>query len=180
MEQAGPAPSYSRGWSARRQVRRSTVDLTAFPGLVVMYLGMRVNSPRGVLTLLRFGREIQRSIEPAPDGLLAHERIIWSPRQLGFRQYWRDFDALEAFARSPPHADWWRDYLKDTKGTGLWHETYFMGGGMEAVYDNMRVPMGLTRFAPEEPPEGGMCSARRRAARAAARATPVGEDERPG
>ena len=34
---------------------RRTVDLSAFPDLVVIYLGMRVNKARGLTTLLRFG-----------------------------------------------------------------------------------------------------------------------------
>ena len=37
---------------------RRTVDLSAFPDLVVIYLGMRVNKPRGLRTLLRFGLEV--------------------------------------------------------------------------------------------------------------------------
>ena len=38
---------------------------------------------------------------------------------------------------------WWRDYLRDRAGTGFWHETYFSRGGVEAIYDDMRVPVGL-------------------------------------
>ena len=36
---------------------RRTVDLSAFPDLVVIYLGMRVNTPKGLKTLLRFGQD---------------------------------------------------------------------------------------------------------------------------
>ncbi|HEY6292222.1 MAG TPA: DUF4188 domain-containing protein [Terriglobia bacterium] len=36
-----------------------------------------------------------------------------------------------------PHQDWWCDFLRDSGGTGFWHEAYFKRGGMEAVYDNI-------------------------------------------
>jgi hypothetical protein len=155
--------TYSVGWSAAKQVTRSTVDLSGFPDLVVMYLGMRVNRLRGIPTLLRFGRRIRHAVDAKPDGLLLHESLFFSPRQVGMRQYWRDFDSLELWARTPPHRDWWREYLQDTQGTGFWHETYFAAGGMEAIYDNMAAaPIGLMRVAPVEPAQGGMFTARRR------------------
>ena len=55
------------------------------------------------------------------------------------RDMLRDFDALEAWARSTPHREWWRDFLRSSRGTGFWHEAYFMRGGMEAVYDDVPV-----------------------------------------
>jgi hypothetical protein len=67
-------------------------------------------------------------------GLGKYEAVF----HLGMRQYWRDFDALEAWARSTPHREWWRDFLRSSPGTGFWHEAYFMRGGMEAVYDDVR------------------------------------------
>jgi hypothetical protein len=48
-------------------------------------------------------------------------------------------------------------------GTGFWHETYFSGGGIEAVYDDMAQPTGLMRFAPTIPARGPMFSSRQRA-----------------
>jgi hypothetical protein len=38
--------------------------------------------------------------------------------------------------------------LRDSGGTGFWHETYFMRGGMEAIYDDMPRPVGFLNFAP--------------------------------
>ena len=64
-----------------------------------------------------------------------------------------------------PHRRWWREFLRDSGGTGFWHETFFMGGGMEAVYGDVDKPLGLARFAPVLPARGAMFSARRRAAR---------------
>jgi Domain of unknown function (DUF4188) len=145
-------------------VTRRTVDLVAYPDLVVIYLGMRVNRPAGLRTLLGFGPKIQDAVGRRPDGLLLHENLVYSlvPPHAGMRQYWRDFDALERWARSEPHRLWWQAYLRDTGGTGFWHETYFMRGGIEAIYDQMPSPIGLAAFAPTVAPRGAMFSARRR------------------
>ena len=59
--------------------------------------------------------------------------MLLSPRHFGMRQYWSDFEALETWARSETHRQWWRRFLKDSGGTGFWHETYFRRGGIEAV-----------------------------------------------
>ena len=148
-------------------VDRQTVDLSAYPDLVVIYLGMRVRRPRGILRVMTLGPQIQKSWKEEPDGLLLHEDLLWSlfPLHVGMRQYWRDLDSLERWTRSEPHRVWWRKFLRDSGGTGFWHETYFMGGGMEAIYDDLNAPTGLARFAPMEPARGAMFSARRRAGR---------------
>ena len=67
---------------------------------MVIYLGMRVNSPRGLTTLASFGPKIRKSVEAQPDGLLLHESLLFSlfPPHAGMRQYWRDFDSLERWA----------------------------------------------------------------------------------
>jgi hypothetical protein len=56
-----------------RALNRSTVDLSQYPDLVVIYLGMKVNSPRGLKTLISFGPKISKSLAAKPDGLLLHE-----------------------------------------------------------------------------------------------------------
>lgn len=149
-------------------VSRRTVDLSDYPDLVVIYLGMRVNKLMGIKTLLGFGPNIQKASVTAPNGLLSHETFLFSlfPPHLGIRQYWRDFEALEAWARSKPHRLWWQSFLKNSGGTGFWHEAYFMDGGMEAVYDDVAKDIGFLRFAPEKPARGPMFSARARARRA--------------
>ena len=52
-----------------------TVDLSSYPDLVVIYLGMPVNSPRGFLHLIRTRRRIRRITQTPPDGLLHHENL---------------------------------------------------------------------------------------------------------
>jgi hypothetical protein len=163
------------------KVQRRTVDLSAYPDLVVIYLGMRVNTLAGWKTLFGFGPRIAQSVQAPPDGLLLHETMLYSlfPPHLGMRQYWRDFATLETWARSEPHRAWWKQFLHDAGGTGFWHETYFMGGGMEAVYDDLARDIGFLCFAPVVEARGGMFSARGRARRegSAAAPGPVGEDQ---
>jgi Domain of unknown function (DUF4188) len=63
-------------------------------------------------------------------------------------QYWRSFDELEHFARSPdaPHLEAWKRYnatVRDSGDVGIWHETYrVVGGASESVFGNMP-PSGL-------------------------------------
>ena len=145
------------------KVDRQTVDLSQYPDLVVVYLGIRVRRQRGILRLLGLGPQIEKSWKARPDGLLLHERMIWSlvPPHLGMRQYWRDLDSLERWTRSEPHRRWWQQFLKDAGGTGFWHETYMMAGGMEAIYDDTN-QLGFARFAPVIPARGAKFALRRR------------------
>jgi hypothetical protein len=145
-------------------VERRTVDLTAFPNLVVIYLGMKVNALTGLKTVFGFGPKIANSVAAMPDGLLRHESIVYSllPPHVGMRQYWRDFASLERWARSEPHMQWWKNFLRDSVGTGFWHETYFIRGGVEAIYDDIKIPLGLSAFAPTSIARGPMFSARTR------------------
>ena len=157
------------------KVNRRTVDLSGFPDLVVIYLGMRVNTLVGLKTLFGFGPKIARSVDERPDGLLLHENFIFSlfPPHFGMRQYWRSFEALEAWSRSEPHRDWWKRFLRDSGGTGFWHESYFMRGGMEAVYDDMVRDTGLLSFAPQMKATGRMFTARERAQQPGVETKPV-------
>jgi hypothetical protein len=147
------------------RVERLTVDLSAYPDLVVVYLGMRVRRLRGLRTVFGLGPQIEASHRAGPDGLLRHENFLWSlrPLEAGMRQYWRDLDCLEAWTRSDPHRKWWLDFMRDTGGTGFWHEAYFIRGGMEAIYDDIGAPRGLSAFAPMQTARGQMFSSRTRA-----------------
>ena len=162
------------------RVQRTTVDLSEFPDLVVIYLGMRVQSARGLLTAFKLGPQIQASVDAKPDGLLVHEQLFFGvfPPHLGMRQYWRDYESLEKWVRTMPHQKWWVEFLKDPGGTAFWHETYFRRGGMEAIYDDLNVALGFGKFAPRSAAHGPMFSARKRAGLGGeAPAAPVGENE---
>lgn len=159
----------------RTPVERRTVDLSLYPDLVVVYLGMRVNRLAGLKTLFGFGPQIAKSVEAQPNGLLRHENFLFSlfPAHAGMRQYWRDMDSLLAWTRSEPHRLWWKNFLRDSGGTGFWHETYCLRGGMEAIYDDVPIPIGLMSFAPVIPARGSMFTATHRTAGPPARLDPV-------
>jgi len=160
-------------------VVRRTVDLSQYPRLVVIYLGMRVNRLTGLKTLIGFGPKISGSVAAQPDGLLSHETIFYSlfPAHVGMRQYWRDMESLLAWTRSEPHRQWWKGFIEDSGGTGFWHETYMMQGGMEAIYDDVPEPLGLMRFAPVKVARGAMFGAANRAGKPHDAAPVVGEKE---
>jgi hypothetical protein len=143
---------------------RTTADLSDYPDLVVIYLGMRVEEPRGLETLKALRPQIDAAVADGPDGLLLHERLLYSeePLHTGMRQYWRDFASLEAWTLELPHKDWWSRYLRDRGGTSFWHETYFRRGGFESVYVDVNVPLGFAAFAPTERPVGPMLGSRAR------------------
>jgi hypothetical protein len=160
-------------------VNRQTVDLSQYPNLVVIYLGMRVNRTAGLKTLFGFGPKISASVAAQPKGLLLHENFVMSlfPMHVGMRQYWTDMEALLSWSRSEPHRAWWKSFLRDSGGTGFWHETYLMQGGMEAIYDDVPQPVGMMRFAPLKAARGSMFGAAKRAAHGTAQEPVVREED---
>src|SRR2546421_11881908 len=105
--------------------KQVAVNLAGYPELVVIYLGMRVNTLRGLRTLLAFGPRIKASVRAQPDGLLLHQDIVWGifPPHFGMRQYWRGFGSRWRRVRSGPHPPWWPAVIDDRGGTGVWHQT---------------------------------------------------------
>jgi hypothetical protein len=138
-------------------VTRKSVDLSAYPNLVVILLGFRVRRLRGIATLFGIGKGLRQIELNPPEGLLSSEQFLFALNHVGIRQYWRDLESLEAFTR------WWRDFLRDSGGAGFWHESYSRQG-MEAVYIDMPAPVGFDRFAPARQPTGPFMSARKRMA----------------
>ncbi len=163
----------------KTNVQRMTVDLAGYPDLVMVLLGMRVNRITGLKTLIGFGPKINKSVADKPEGLLRHELFVFSlfPTHLGIRQYWRDEASLLKWTRSEPHKLWWQQFLKNTGGTGFWHETYFRRGGVEAIYDDIPQRVGLGSFAPLVPARGPMFGAAARAAKEFAGEAIVSEKE---
>ena len=154
-------------------VDRRSVDLSGYPDLSVICLGMRVSAWRGLKTVSGFGPQIEKSWN-----LLLHENVIVPlvPLHAGMRQYGRDYASLERWTRSEPHRIWWQTFLRDSGGTGFWHEAYFMRGGMEAIYDDMN-PVGFMKFAPVAPARGSRFSARARIGHDGAAPPPAGVSE---
>ena len=100
-----------------------------------------VGGLRGMQHMLK---ELEKHPEKGLLGVLGAGLLI--------NQYWRSFDALEAFARDPgdAHRPAWQKYWKrvgNDPRSGIWHETYLVRAGeYEAVYANMP-PIGLGRAA---------------------------------
>jgi hypothetical protein len=163
----------------RKAVARNTVSLADYPDLVVAYLGGRIYRPRGVVSMIKVKRDIDKAVATQPDGLLRHEMVMFQPFPLhwGLRQYWRDPEALEQWTRGMPHQRWWRDFMRDPGGLGFWHETYLLRGGMESVYDFMSVPTGMLAFAENQPAVGALFSWRNRLGHGPARLAPVLSEE---
>jgi hypothetical protein len=143
-------------------VVRQSVDLSLYPDLIVIVLGFRVRNLRGLSSLIRLDRGLKRIRRSPPDGLLADERMYFSPMHIALRQYWRDFESLEHFTRHDPHSTWWQTFLKDSGGAGFWHEVYSARLGIEAVYVDMPETVGLGRFAPLRSPTGSFLTSRGR------------------
>ena len=139
------------------QVDRRTVDLSAYPDLVVIYLGMRVNAfcrpeaPAGTGPANRRLRQSQarRPAAARRPSLLAVSRCTPACASTGaISNRWSAGPAPSRTANGGRH------FLRDSGGTGFWHETYALRGGIEAIYDDMPQPIGMMKFAPLQPARG--------------------------
>src|SRR5437879_13040042 len=80
VERSPPMPS---------PVDLRSVDLSAFPDLVVIYLGMRVRALAGIKTLLVLGPQIDKAGAGRPTGLMHFEdNIIYRLFPLPVRMRW--------------------------------------------------------------------------------------------
>ncbi len=139
---------------------------------VVFLIGMRINRPMRVHEWWKVAaamppmvRELSRHREK---GLLGAETFISvSSPGAALVQYWRSFDALDAFARDRDdlHLPAWREFnrrIAASGSVGIWHETYLVEAERyEAVYGNMP-RYGLANAGRHEPAVGTLETARRR------------------
>ncbi len=120
---------------------------------VVFLIGAAVHDPSAhpdAVRLLQAMRDMLVELASDPShGLLSFQ--VYGDVGGVIVQYWRSFDALEAYARNPSakHAPVWREWNRlaegDRAGAGIWHETFKVSAGnYESVYQNMPV-MGLQR-----------------------------------
>ncbi len=119
---------------------------------VVFLIGMRINKPwklhKWLPVFLAMPKMLKELDKAGPEsGFLGHN----GPSLGGMVQYWRSFDHLEAYARSPDRSHWpaWTAFNKRMKASrgdvGIWHETYLVAPGRyEAIYSGMP-PYGLGR-----------------------------------
>jgi hypothetical protein len=137
---------------------------------VVFLIGMRINK----LWAIHQWWPVAKAMAPMLATLIRNpEKGFLGGRTLiGWRgptlvQYWRSFEDLERFARSPgdPHQAAWKMFYQrvGTDGeVGIWHETYQVNPGQfECVYVNMP-RHGLGQVMPLVPATGRRQAARDR------------------
>ncbi|HET9869714.1 MAG TPA: DUF4188 domain-containing protein [bacterium] len=140
---------------------------------VVFLIGMRVNHFWKVWKWLPVALSMPPLLkalrEDPAKGWLHGEAFIGNRGPL-LVQYWRSFEDLERFARSPeePHLEAWQAFNRrvGVRGdVGVWHETYRVeAGAYECIYNNMPV-FGLAQAARHLPADAAYETARRRLAR---------------
>ena len=114
--------------------------------MVVFGIGMRINRPWAVHRWLKPTINTVRNWwyvqHHRPDGYLNGYLYVYA-FGVGMTQYWRDFDALEAYshATTQPHVVAWRQLARLTKSDqtfGYWHETYVVTPeNSETIYGSM-------------------------------------------
>lgn len=139
--------------------------------LVVFLIGMRINhlrKPGKWLPVLRAMGPMLAELSHDPgSGFLGAETLLQPWRTVLLVQYWRDFTALETYARARERSHWpaWTAFNRavGNDGTvGIFHETYCVPHhGLETIYANM-VPFGLGKVAGTVPATGSRQTARAR------------------
>jgi hypothetical protein len=138
--------------------------------LVVFLIGMRVN----VLWKVAKWWPVAMAMAPMIQTLSRHPekgflggRLLIEWRGVTMIQYWRSFEDLEHFARTPsdPHLGAWQRFNQavGADGTvGIWHETFAVEAGhFESIYGNMP-QMGLAAATAHAPISRGREAARER------------------
>ena len=118
---------------------------------VVFLIGARINKPWKLNVVLPFLATMPRMLKELaakPELGLLHVRSQFSVTSAMLLQYWRSFEHLEAYARSPDNEhlgawQWFNKQLGSNGDIGIWHETYLIQPGCyETIYNNMP-PFGL-------------------------------------
>ncbi|WP_019498631.1 DUF4188 domain-containing protein [Pseudanabaena sp. PCC 6802] len=115
---------------------------------VVFLIGMRVNKFWSFSKWLPVASAMSPMLatlyEHPEKGFLGGENFFrFAPVTTLLLSYWRSFEDLERFARSPsePHLAAWQKFNRavgSDGSVGIWHETYLIQPGQyEAIYGNM-------------------------------------------
>lgn len=139
---------------------------------VVFIIGMRFNKRWKVWRwwqVFTAMPRMLRTLAQQPELGLLHVETMVTTRQIVSVQYWRSYEQLERFARTPdPHFDAWRRFNREIGASGdvgIFHETYpVRAGEHESIYVNMPV-IGLAA-AGRSVAAAGQASARRETASA--------------
>ena len=137
---------------------------------VVFLIGMRVNRPWKIWRWAPVAAAMPRmliELAKQPELGLLHARTHFGFPNITVVQYWRSFDALEAYARSrtAAHLPAWQAFnqaVGSNGDVGIWHETYLVkAGGYENIYNNMP-RYGLGQAGELKPASGARQAARAR------------------
>lgn len=133
-------------------------DATVYPGrytaktdqpFVVFLIGMRVNQPWQFRKWMSVAKAMPPMLKvlhanAEEKGFLGAEQFFrLFPLTTMMVSYWRSFEDLERFARSPedPHLAAWQDFMRQIGkdgSVGIFHETYQVQPGQyECIYGNM-------------------------------------------
>ena len=113
---------------------------------VVFLIGMRVNKPWKFWKWWPVAMAMPRmliELAKTPDLGLLHAYTLPGFPVITVVQYWRSFEALEAYAKSreAAHLPAWQAFNKSIGSNGdvgIWHETFIVQkGAYESVYNNM-------------------------------------------
>lgn len=112
---------------------------------VVFIIGMRINRPwklhRWLPVFLAMPRMLRELAKDPTAGFISGN--LWLGRTIVMVQYWRDFEALESYAKAKTssHLPAWRAFnqaIADNGDVGIFHETYRIApGNYENVYVNV-------------------------------------------
>lgn len=132
---------------ARVHNGRFMADLAPGEDVVVFLIGMRINQLHRVGQWLpvftAMPRMINELVRQPELGLLVRPRSFVSGRTSLMVQYWKSFEALDAYARAADqsHLPAWREFnqrTRDNGAVGVYHETYRVPADrIETIYANM-------------------------------------------
>ena len=139
-------------------------------GFVVFMIGARINKPWKFWKWWAVATAMPRmlaELAKQPELGLLHAQSLFTFPNAVVIQYWRSFEALEAYAKARDHAHLpaWQAFNKAVASNGdvgIWHETYVIEPGKyENIYNNMP-PYGLGAVARIVDAVGGRQAARQR------------------
>lgn len=153
-------------------LRRTVAELPeGAEGLCLVRFGLVVRRASALGFARRMGRRLGRAAAEAiasGAGLFHAERFTMGWRHLGAWHYWASFEALDAWSRRPPHADWWREALDRMRARGdlgVYHEAFLVARrDVESIYLDCP-PIGLAAFGDVAEPVGPRTTARDRLGR---------------
>ena len=136
---------------------------------VVFLIGMRINKfwkPHKWMPIAAAMGKMTKELSQTPNSDLLHAES-WGGRTTIMVQYWRSFEALEAYAKNSDqvHLPEWANFnklMRNNDDVGIWHETYTVKpGAFECVYNNMPA-FGLAKATTSVPATGMLKNAKGR------------------